>query len=103
MEMQEQDDINDTVYDEVHEVENPNEQQDYNGPITRSRAKAQEYIETLNQDEKVFEEGLPILIHIETFVDSEEIDSDMEEEQEYKGPVTRARAKTVEQTNTIMA
>ena len=33
----------------------------------RSRAKTQECIETLNQDEGTFEGGLPILIHVEKF------------------------------------
>ena len=71
MEMQEQGAMNMT-YDEVHEVENANEQKDYRGPVTRSRTRAQDHIdssmgETFNQDERISEEGLPILIHIERF------------------------------------
>ena len=58
--------------DEVHEIENVNEQQDYKGPVTRSRTRAQDHIdsfmgETSNQDERISEEGFPILIHIEIF------------------------------------
>ena len=58
--------------DEVHEIENGNEQQDYWGPITRSRAKSLETIETSmeenhDQDEGASQEGLPILIHIEKY------------------------------------
>ena len=71
MEIQEQGDMN-MMYDEVHEVENANEQQDYRGPVTRSRARAQDHIdssmgETFNHDERISEEGIPILIHIEKF------------------------------------
>ena len=39
--MQEQGAINDTMYNEVYEVENANELQDYRGLVTRSRAKGQ--------------------------------------------------------------
>ena len=58
--------------DEVHEIEDANEQQDYRGPITRSRAKTLEPIETSmgenhDQDEGVYQEGLPILIHVEKY------------------------------------
>ena len=56
--------------DEVHEIED--EQQDYRGPTTRSRAKTLEPIETSmrenhDQDEGVLQEGLPILIHVEKY------------------------------------
>ena len=49
-----------------------NEQQDYRGPITRSRAKTLEPIETSmeenhDQDKGASQEGLPILIHIEKY------------------------------------
>ena len=50
MEMQEQGAINDTMYDEVHEVENANEQKDYRGPVTRSRAKGQDHIDSLLEE-----------------------------------------------------
>ena len=39
MEMQEQSLLNEMMCNEVHEIEDANEQQDYRGPITRSRAK----------------------------------------------------------------
>ena len=39
MEMQEQSLLNEMMCDEVHEIEDANEQQHYRGPITRSRAK----------------------------------------------------------------
>ena len=73
MEMQEQSLLNEMMCDEVHEIEDANEQQDYRGPITRSRAKTLEPIETSmgenhDQDESVSQEGLPILIHIEKYV-----------------------------------
>ena len=60
------------MYDKVHKVENVNEQQDYRGPVTRSRARAQDHIDSsigdfFNQDERISEEGLAILIHIERF------------------------------------
>ena len=72
--MQEQGAVNDLMYDEVHELENANEQQDYTGPVTRSRAKAQDLIdsserEILNHDGEiqVSREGLPILVHVERY------------------------------------
>ena len=47
------------------------EQKDYRGPITRSRAKTLEPIETSmreNHDQnEVSQEGLPILVHIEKY------------------------------------
>ena len=74
MEMQEQGATNYIMYDEIHEVENAKEQQDYKGPVTRSRARAQDHIDssmggTLDRDEEVHipREGLPILIHIERY------------------------------------
>ena len=39
MEMQEQSLLNEIMCDEVHEIEDANEQQDYRGPITRSRGQ----------------------------------------------------------------
>ena len=45
MEMQEQSLLNEMMYDEIHEIDN--EQQDYRSPTTRSRAKTLEPIETL--------------------------------------------------------
>ena len=39
MEMQEQSLLNEMMCDEVHEIEDANGQQDYRGPMTRSRAK----------------------------------------------------------------
>ena len=70
MEMQEQSLLNEMMCDEVHEIEDANGQQDYRGPITRSRAKTLEPIETSmgenhDQDEEVSQEGFPILVHIE--------------------------------------
>ena len=73
MEMQEQGAINDMVYDEVHEVENANEQQDYRGPVTRSRDKSSgshrfftwEKLPTKMRE--FLKRDLPILIHIEKF------------------------------------
>ena len=44
MEMQEQGTINDMMCDEAHQVENEDEKQEYQGPITRSRAKAQDQV-----------------------------------------------------------
>ena len=72
MEMQEQSLLNEIMCDEVHEIEDANEQLDYRGPITRSRAKTLEPIEISmrenhDQDERVSQEGLPILIHIEKY------------------------------------
>ena len=88
------------MYDEVHEVEDANEQQDYRGPVTRSRTRAQDYIDSSmggvpNRDEEVqiLKEGIPILIHIEkyeggpilgTFLQQELIDGCV---QEYPVPV----------------
>ena len=46
MEMQEQSILNEMMCDEVPEIEDSHEQQDYRGPITRSRAKVLESIET---------------------------------------------------------
>ena len=70
MEMQEQSLLNEMMSDEVHEIED--EQQDYRGPITRSRAKTLEPIETSmrenhDQDEGVSQEEFPILIHVEKY------------------------------------
>ena len=70
MEMQEQSLLNEMMSDEVHEIED--EQQDYRGPITRSRSKTLEPIETSmvenhDQDEGISQEGLPILIHVEKY------------------------------------
>ena len=72
MEMQEQSLLNEMMCDEVHEIEDANEQQDYRGPITRSRAKTLEPIETSREEnhvqyEEVSQEGLPILIHVEKY------------------------------------
>ena len=72
MEMQEQSLLNEVMCDEIHEIEDANEQQDYRGPITRSRANTLEPIETSvdenhGQNEEVFQEGFPILIHIEKY------------------------------------
>ena len=85
--MQEQSLLNEMMSDEVHEIEDVNEQKDYRGLITRSRAKTLEPIETSmgenhDQNEEVSQEGLPILVHIEkyeggpvysTFIQKEEI------------------------------
>ena len=62
MEMQEQSLLNEMMCDEVHEIEDANEQQDYRGPIMRSRAKTLETIETSvgenhDQNEEVSQEG----------------------------------------------
>ena len=70
MEMQEQSLLNEIMSDEVYEIED--EQQDYRGPISRSRAQTLEPIETSmgenhDQDEGVSQEGLPILIHVEKY------------------------------------
>ena len=70
MEMQEKSLLNEMMSDEVHEIED--EQQDYRGPITRSKAKTLEPIETSmrenhDQDEGVLQEGFPILIHVEKY------------------------------------
>ena len=46
MEMQEQSLLNEMMYDEIHEIDDASVQQDYRGPITRSRAKTLEPIET---------------------------------------------------------
>ena len=72
MEMQEQSILNEMMCDEVHEIEDSHEQQDYRGPITRSRAKAVDHTETSmgessDQYEEVPQEGFPILIHIEKY------------------------------------
>ena len=72
MEMQEQSLLNEMMCDEVHEIEDANEQQDYRSPIMRSRAKTLETIETSmgeNQyhNEEVSQEGLPIVVHIEKY------------------------------------
>ena len=72
MEIQEQNLLKEMMCNEVHEIKDANEQQDYRGPITRSRAKTLEPIETSmgenhDQDERVSQEGLPILIHIEKY------------------------------------
>ena len=53
MEMQEQSILNEMMCDEIHEIEDANGQQDYRGPMTRSRAKTLETVETSmgeNQD-----------------------------------------------------
>ena len=70
MEMQEQSLLNEMMYDEIREIDS--EQQDYRGPITRSRAKTLEPIETSmgenpDQNEEVTQEGLPILVHVEKY------------------------------------
>ena len=70
MEMQEQSLLSEMMCDEVHEIKDVNEQKDYRGPITRSRAKTLEPIETSmgenhDQNEEDSQEGLPILVHIE--------------------------------------
>ena len=72
MEMQEQSILNEMMYDEVHEIEDSHEQQEYRGPVTRSRANVLEPIETSmgenhDQNEEVSQEGLPILIQIEKY------------------------------------
>ena len=72
MEMQEQSLLNEMMCDEVHEIEDVNEQKDYRGPITRCRAKILEPIETSmgenhDQNEEDSQEGLPILVHIEKY------------------------------------
>ena len=72
MEMQEQSIFNEMMCDEVHEIKDPNGQQDYRGPVTRSRVRTLEPIETSigenhDQDEGASQEGLPILIHIEKY------------------------------------
>ena len=72
MEMQEQLLLNEMMCDEIHEIEDGKEQQDYRGPITRSRAKTLETTETSmgennDQNEEVSQEGLPILVHIEKY------------------------------------
>ena len=72
MEMQEQSILNEMMCDEIHEIEDANGQQDYRGPMTRSRAKTLETIETSmgenhDQNEEVSQEGLPILVHIEKY------------------------------------
>ena len=41
--------------------------------------------------------------HKNTETDSEEIESENAEKQEYVGPVTRAKAKALEQANALMA
>ena len=46
MEMQGQSILNEMMCDEVHEMEEGHEQQDYKGPITRSRARTIDHIET---------------------------------------------------------
>ena len=46
MEMQEQSILNEMMCDEVHEIEDANGQQDYRGPVTRSRVRTLEPIET---------------------------------------------------------
>ena len=60
------------MHDEVHEIEDAKQHQDYRGPIMRSRAKTLETIETSmgenhDQNEEVSQEGLPILVHIEKY------------------------------------
>ena len=70
MEMQEQSLLNEMMSDEVPKFEDG--QQDYRGPITRSRAKTSEPIETSirenhDQDEGVSQEGIPILLHVEKY------------------------------------
>ena len=70
--MQEQSPLNEMMCDEVDEIEDANGQQDYRGPMTRSRAKTLETIETSmgenhDQNEEVSQEGLPILVHIEKY------------------------------------
>ena len=76
MEMQDQGAIENALYDEVHEVDNANEQQDYTGPVTRSRAKAQDQVDSSANEESPIDhdgeihvprEGLPILVHVERF------------------------------------
>ena len=72
MEMQEQNLLNEMMYDEIHEIDDVNEQQDYTGPITRSRAKTLEPIEISigenpDQNEEVTQEGLPIQVHVEKY------------------------------------
>ena len=75
MEMQDQGAINNALYDEVHEVDNANEQQDYAGPMTKSRAKAQDHVDSsasepqIDQDGEIHapREGLPILVHVEKY------------------------------------
>ena len=72
IEMQEQSILNEMMCDEVREIEDGHEQQDYRGPITRSRVRAIDHIETSmgessDQHEEVPQEGLPILIHIEKY------------------------------------
>ena len=72
MEIQEQSLLKEMMGDEVHEIGDANEQNDYRGPITRSRTKTLEPIETSmgenhDQNEEASQEGLPILVHIEKY------------------------------------
>ena len=46
MEVQEQSVLNEMMCAEVHEIEDTEEQKDYQGPMTRSRAKTLRTIET---------------------------------------------------------
>ena len=69
MEMQEQGAINTCMCDEAHQAENDDEKQEYQGPVTRSRARAQDKKnlsteEIFDRDEEILREGLPILVHI---------------------------------------
>ena len=49
--MQDQGASSNAMCDEVHEVDSANEQQDYTGPVTRSRAKAQDHIDSSASEE----------------------------------------------------
>ena len=58
--------------DEAHQVENDDEKQENQDPVTRSRARAQDQIdlskeEIFDRDEEILREVLPILVHIERF------------------------------------
>ena len=70
-EMQQLNEVNESVCNETQHIGASDEQQKYKGPVTRSRSKALDQINLVvedvptHQDEGIPEEGLSILVHVE--------------------------------------
>ena len=71
-EMQQLNEVNESVCNEAQQIGICDGQQKYRGPVTRPRAKAQDQINPIvenvstHQDEGIPEVGSPILVHVET-------------------------------------
>ena len=70
-EMQKLNKVNKSICNETQQIGASDEQQEYKGPLTRSRAKTQDQINLVvenvptHQDEGIPEEQLSILVHVE--------------------------------------